>query len=444
MTLSQLDLEDMEALYLGSSFLMADPMGPLLDQDEEESFSPSSSFEVKASASPSLCFSSYASSTSPYQTMSFSPSSPTSPPPSPPLSHSSYLEPKAEANLLSFSLLGASDLLCDHGADDGRDDNLGSMDWMSEKIDLNDLDLESLIRSYSSDESPSSPEDLLASLDSHMHLDSFDTTISSLHSSPEPPLTEPDIPSNSLEAPPVTKDEENEVVPDQEIVVKSEPSSPHPSSSHSSPAYTLELGSEVDVLDVEKMAPPITTTVISDSSEILQTTSQILVSLPTTAHFVVVLSNKDEPPIISLPDLSISTSHSSDSESDSGIESAAGSPTPHPSPPSSPTTGSSRTKPYCKKEPPSPKTPKVKSVSGAPKVVEKKMKKMEQNKTAATRYRQKKRVEQEQLSSECEELEKRNNELKEKAESINREIQYLKDLMEEVRKHHRGKTVSVA
>uniref|UniRef100_A0A3Q2QIL7 Cyclic AMP-dependent transcription factor ATF-4 n=1 Tax=Fundulus heteroclitus TaxID=8078 RepID=A0A3Q2QIL7_FUNHE len=438
MTLSQLAVEDMEALCLGSSFLMADPLGPLLDQDEEEAFSPSSSFEVKAPASPSLSFSSsYASSTSPYQIMSFSPLPSASPPPSPPPAPSpTYLETKADADLLSLSLLGAADLLGGHGAGDGRVDDLGDMDWMSEKIDLSDFDLESLMGSCSADESPSSPGDLLASLDSHMDLDSFDTTISSQHCSLEPPLPEPDVPSSPLETPPVAEDEENEVVADQ--VVKSEPSSPEPSSP-SSPAYTLELGSEVDVLDLEKMSPSVTPTLISDPCEILQAPSQILVSLPTTV--LVVLSNKDEPPVISLPDLSVSSSQSSDSESDSGFESTAGSPTRHPSPPGSPATGSSRTKPYCKPEPLSPKTPKVKSVSGAPKVVEKKLKKMEQNKTAATRYRQKKRVEQEQLNSECEDLEKRNNELREKAESISREIQYLKDLMEEVRKHHRGKTV---
>ncbi|XP_043971503.1 cyclic AMP-dependent transcription factor ATF-4 [Gambusia affinis] len=424
MTLSQLALEDMEALYLGSSFLMADPMGPLLDQDEEEAFSPSSSFEVKAPASPSLSFSSsYASSTSPYQTMSFSPFSSTSPPPSPPLSHPT----KPEAELLS--LLGASDLLSGHGAGDGRDDDLGDMEWMSEKIDLSDFDLESLIGPCST-ESPSSPEDLLASLDSHMDLDPFDKTVSSLHISPEP-----DVPSSLPEAPPVAEDE---VVLDQELVLKSDPSSPDPSSSPSSPAYALELGSEVDVLDVEKMSPSVATAIISNPSEILQATSPIVLSLPTT-HFVVVLSNKD-----ALPNLSHSTAQSSDSESDSGIESAAGSPPRRPSPPDSPVVGSSRTKPYCKPEPPSSKTPKTKSVSGAPKVVEKKLKKMEQNKTAATRYRQKKRFEQEHLSSELGDLEKRNNELKEKAESISREIQYLKDLMEEVRKHHRGKTASVA
>lgn len=78
--------------------------------------------------------------------------------------------------------------------------------------------------------------------------------------------------------------------------------------------------------------------------------------------------------------------------------------------------------------------------------MEKKLKKMEQNKTAATRYRQKKKSEQEVLSEECSELEQRNRELAEKADGISREIQYLRDLMEEVRsaKNRKKTTVSVA
>ena len=66
-------------------------------------------------------------------------------------------------------------------------------------------------------------------------------------------------------------------------------------------------------------------------------------------------------------------------------------------------------------------------------VKNKKLKKMEQNKTAATRYRQKKRAEQESLLSEHEVLERKNMELTEKAESMAREIEYLKELMAEVR-----------
>ena len=100
---------------------MADPMGPLLDQDEEEALSLSSSLGAKAPVSPSLSFSSRASSPSHYQTFSLSPFSSASPPPSPPTHSSSFLGTKDETDLLSFSLLGASDLLDDHvGADGGK------------------------------------------------------------------------------------------------------------------------------------------------------------------------------------------------------------------------------------------------------------------------------------------------------------------------------------
>ncbi|XP_044042928.1 cyclic AMP-dependent transcription factor ATF-4 [Siniperca chuatsi] len=453
MTLSQLALEDVEALYLGPSFLMADPMGPLLDQDEEEALSPSSSLEGKAPASPPLSFSSYASSLSPYQTLSSSPLSSASPPPSPPPTQpSSFLGTKAGANSLSLHWLVASDLLDTQvGADDCKDDAFAGMDWMSEKIDLSEFDLDSLIGSCSSDESPNSPEDLLASLDSHMDLDldSFDTTIPTPHDTLELGLSLPSIPALPLELPlpGAAEAKKTEVAFDQEVM-KSEPPSLAPSPSPPSPAYTLELGSEVDVLDAEKMATSLTATIIPDPSGSIQTTSPIVLSLPTAGHIVVVLTNEDEPSLVSLPDQSITISPpSSDCDSDSGIESVPDSPARLPS--HSPTVGSSRTKPYSKPEPsaissPSAKTSRVKSVSGAPKVVEKKLKKMEQNKTAATRYRQKKRVEQELLSTELEQLEVRNHELTEKAESISREIQYLKDLMEEVRKHRRGKTSSVA
>lgn len=94
---------------------MADPMGPLLDQDEEEALSPSSSLEGKAPASPPPSFSSYASSLSPYQTMS------SSPPPSPPPTHPSFLGTKAGVESMSLPWLGANDLLDAHiGAEDGK------------------------------------------------------------------------------------------------------------------------------------------------------------------------------------------------------------------------------------------------------------------------------------------------------------------------------------
>ncbi|XP_038639509.1 cyclic AMP-dependent transcription factor ATF-4-like [Scyliorhinus canicula] len=73
-------------------------------------------------------------------------------------------------------------------------------------------------------------------------------------------------------------------------------------------------------------------------------------------------------------------------------------------------------------------------VSGEPRGTEKKLKKMEQNKSAATRYRQKKRAEHGAIVVECSVLEEKNKTLQEKADSLAKEIQYLKGLIEEVRK----------
>lgn len=322
------------------------------------------------------------------------------------------------------------------------------MEWMSEKIDLSEFDLDSFISSCSSDESPSSPEDLLASLDSSMEVDleSLGAAIPSLPEVLGLPL--PTIHALPQEIAPSEAKQTEEASHEESL--KSEPPSPAPSPCPPSPVCTLEVESE-DVLETEEMAESVTAT-IPDPSGSIQTTSPIVLSLPASGHIVVVLTNKNEPPLVSLPDQSVKSSPpSSDCESDSGIESISSSPIRSPSSPSTPapTAGSSRTKPYSRLEPntlssPTAKATRVKSVSGAPKVVEKKLKKMEQNKTAATRYRQKKRVEQELLTTELQDLEQRNRELAEKAESISREIQYLKDLMEEVRKHRRGKTSSGA
>ncbi|XP_068600430.1 uncharacterized protein atf5a [Brachionichthys hirsutus] len=65
---------------------------------------------------------------------------------------------------------------------------------------------------------------------------------------------------------------------------------------------------------------------------------------------------------------------------------------------------------------------------------ERKQKKRDQNKTAAHRYRQRKRVELDTLEEQLHCLEGRNRELRDKAESVEREIQYVKDLLIEVYK----------
>uniref|UniRef100_A0A3B3Q756 Activating transcription factor 5b n=1 Tax=Paramormyrops kingsleyae TaxID=1676925 RepID=A0A3B3Q756_9TELE len=65
---------------------------------------------------------------------------------------------------------------------------------------------------------------------------------------------------------------------------------------------------------------------------------------------------------------------------------------------------------------------------------ERKQKKRDQNKTAAHRYRQRKRAELDSLEEELHGLEVLNRELRDKAESVEREIQYVKDLLIEVYK----------
>lgn len=65
---------------------------------------------------------------------------------------------------------------------------------------------------------------------------------------------------------------------------------------------------------------------------------------------------------------------------------------------------------------------------------ERKERKKGQNKEAATRYRQKKKKESEVLSSELQSLEQVNGDLKGKVSSLEQEIHYLKDLLQEIYK----------
>lgn len=282
------------------------------------------------------------------------------------------------------------------------------MEWMAEKVDLSELDLDSLIGSCSSDVSSSSPEVLLPALDAPMALDL----------DPFPPTTPSLTLSIPLELP---------IAPVEEDVVTVNKSEPLYLSLCPSPAPAESSGpSEGDLLDEEQTTP-------------------VAVSLPSAGSILVVLADDLQPPGASLLDSTLQVSPSlSEWDSDSGIESLGSSPTRVPSLAAdpAPTDGSSRTKPYAKS--PSAVGVLKRAAPAPPKLVERKMKKMEQNKTAATRYRHKKRIEQELLNSELEELEKKNGELTEKAESISREIKYLKDLMEEVRKRHRGRTSSIA
>ncbi|XP_031734106.1 activating transcription factor 4b [Anarrhichthys ocellatus] len=433
MTNSQFGLEDMEALLWGPSSPMADATSfstTRPDQEEEQQKAGGTSLEGDASPVSPFASSSLSSSSSPPPFYS--------PPPSPLPVLLQGDKAGKESDLLSLPWLGHPGPLRQAVSDDSKEDMFGDLDWMDERMDLSEFDLDSLIGSCSpTEESPSCPEDLLAALECPMELDSLQipTLLSpALSSHPSaclpciPPPTPPTVCSDPCV---ITVDEPESYIeeqegpclplcvpePQQELEIKSEPASPDPPSplvdSPSSPAYTLDLGSEVDVTESE--AKPVVASVVSQ-------VQRLVFSLPTT-RIVLVLAPKDE---IGITTTNVTTT--------SQIV--------HCSPPPKPSRSRPYPEPTYEGSPPSPSatTVKVKSPQEAdgdqratlkaPK--SKKLKKMAQNKTAATRYRQKKKVEQDTLLDEHGLLERKNLELNEKAESLAREIEYLKELMEEV------------
>ncbi|CAB1341465.1 unnamed protein product [Coregonus sp. 'balchen'] len=399
---SQFGLDDMEALLWGPSSLMADPMGSLLHQDEVTSIEGGASSLSSSSPLPLL-----------------------SPPPSPP----SLLlqEEKAEADLLSFPWLSADELGHTHhiGADDGKEDAFSGMDWMAERVDLSEFDLDSIIGSLSPDGSPSSPEDLIASFECPMELDSLPLpTLMDLPTTTDPIL--PPTVSQPQEDPQEEVHSPPPCVPDaqEELEIKSEPQSPAPSPP--SPSFTLDVGSEVDVsanvsellLDVPQPVPSVVLSLFPTRIVLLLAPKQEVGVTTTTVTIPQILSSDSDSSFSSSDQLnrpSIATAQSRSQTRSKPYPTTPKSRPQHPDHPSPTTTSSGIMK---------------SSTGGPPK---EKLKKMAQNKTAATRYRQKKKTEQEVLSAECDELEQRNHKLVEKADSIANEIQYLKDLIEEVR-----------
>ncbi|XP_053300349.1 activating transcription factor 4b [Pleuronectes platessa] len=431
MTSSQFGLEDMEALLWGPSSPTADAMGSLFYHPDQEENQEGGGTSPEGDTSP----------VSPLTSLSL-PSPPNfySPPSSPPAVLLHGDKAGNESALLSLPWLEHPDQLgCQMISDDRREDPLGALDWMAEKMDLNEFDLDSLIGSCSPHESSiSSTEDLLASLDCPMELDSLpvptlSTPVLSSLPSASPPRSPPTVEvsdSYFAPSPPPCVPE-----PQEELEIKSEPASPDPPmvDSPSSPVDTLGLGSEVDVLETEEK--PVLAAVVPQ-------VQRFVFSL-TPTRIVLVLAPKNE---IGIATTTVTTTP--------GVVQS--------SPATSPPQRSSRSRPYPEPKsitsPPSPSvtTLKVKSLCcddededdddderltlKAPK--DKKLKKMAQNKTAATRYRQKKRCEQDSISSEHSILEKKNMELREKAESMAREIEYLKELMEEVRSGRTRKGLS--
>uniref|UniRef100_M3YPM9 Cyclic AMP-dependent transcription factor ATF-4 n=1 Tax=Mustela putorius furo TaxID=9669 RepID=M3YPM9_MUSPF len=280
-------------------------------------------------------------------------------------------------------------------SDNGKEDAFSGTDWMVEKMDLKEFDFDSL---FSIDDLETMPDELLATLDDTCDL--FHPLVQETNK--EPPQT-----VNPIGHLPESLPKTDQIAPF--TFLQPLPLSPGALSSTPDHSFSLELGSEVDISEGDRK---------SDSTAYITMIPQCI-------------KEEDAP-----------------SDNDSGIcmspESYLGSPQHSPSTSrGSPNRsllspgflcGSARPKPY---DPPGEKTAAKVKVEK----LDKKLKKMEQNKTAATRYRQKKRAEQEALTGECKELEKKNEALKERAESLAKEIQYLKDLIQEVRKAREKKRV---
>lgn len=277
-------------------------------------------------------------------------------------------------------------------SDTGKEDAFSGTDWMLEKMDLKEFDFDALLNV---DDLETMPDELLATLDDTCDL--FAPLVQQTNKEP-PQAVNPigHLPES------LTTDQVAPFTFFQPL-----PLSPGVLSSTPDHSFSLELGSEVDISEGDRK---------SDSIAYITLIPQCVKEedAPSDNDSGICMSPESYP---GSPQHSPSTSRASPTRS-------------LPSPGVS--CGSARRKPY---DPPGEKMV-VAKVKGEK--LDKKLKKMEQNKTAATRYRQKKRAEQEALTGECKELEKKNEALKEKADSLAKEIQYLKDLIEEVRKA-RGK-----
>nr|XP_003221029.1 PREDICTED: cyclic AMP-dependent transcription factor ATF-4 [Anolis carolinensis] len=315
-----------------------------------------------------------------------------------------YLEVAKKLSSHGFSSdkakVGASNWLAvdslNNATDNSQEDAFSGMDWMVENMDLKEFDFDVLL-GIDDLESTVSPDELMATLENTCDL--LEPSIQEIPSE-ETTLT----PEQIIESPkpPTSSDQTASLSPLLTLAL-----SPEPHVTTADNPFSLELGSEIDVLEGDGK---------------------------TEAHIIVVI------PLNVIP--KCEKEEEAHSDNDSGI---CMSPDSYfCSPQQSPTTSVSslsdeksvaavhivsvRPTPYDHPE------EKVALKMKGEKRVDKKLKKMEQNKTAATRYRQKKRLEQKALSGECRELEQKNEVLREKADSLSKEIQYLKDLIEEVRK----------
>ncbi|KAF1668404.1 Cyclic AMP-dependent transcription factor ATF-4, partial [Aptenodytes patagonicus] len=306
-----------------------------------------------------------------------------------PLSSHGFSSDKAKAvssNWLAVDSLGNT-------IDSSQEDAFSGMEWMVEKMDLKEFDFDALL-GMEHLEATVSPDELMATLEDTCDL-LFNPTIQEFHNKEPPLITDlithlPESPTGADPMAPLTS-------------LWSFPLSPGSLTSTPDHSFSLELGSEVDVLEGERKQEGPTFVVVITKSEKEEE------------------NHSDDSGICMSPDSYLGTPQHSPTNS-------VGSPNDNQFPTDA-NCGSVRSRPY---DHPAEKV--VSAKMKGEKKIDKKLKKMEQNKTAATRYRQKKRAEQEALSGECRELEQKNQSLKEKADSLSKEIQYLKDLIEEVRK----------
>ncbi|KFU83611.1 Cyclic AMP-dependent transcription factor ATF-4 [Chaetura pelagica] len=305
-----------------------------------------------------------------------------------PLGSHGFSSDKAKAvssNWLAVDSLGNT-------IDSSQEDAFSGMEWMVEKMDLKEFDFDALL-GMEHLEATVSPDELMATLEDTCDL-LFNPAIQEFHNKEPPLITDliTHLPESSIGADPMAP----------LASLWSFPLSPGSLTSTPDHSFSLELGSEVDVLEGERKQEGPTFVVVITKSEKEEE------------------NHSDDSGICMSPDSYLGTPQHSPTNS-------VGSPN-HQFPADA-SCGAVRSKPY---DHPAEKVVSAK-IKGEKKI-DKKLKKMEQNKTAATRYRQKKRAEQEALSGECRELEQKNQALKEKADSLSKEIQYLKDLIEEVRK----------
>uniref|UniRef100_U3F904 Cyclic AMP-dependent transcription factor ATF-4 n=1 Tax=Micrurus fulvius TaxID=8637 RepID=U3F904_MICFL len=294
--------------------------------------------------------------------------------------------------------VGSSDCLDVVGSwnatDSNQEDAFSGMDWMVEKMDLKEFDFDALLGIDL--EATISPDELMATLEDTCDL--LDPPIEEIPSKesllmPEPIHQSPRSP------------EADQVAPLTTLLPFPVPQGPLISTVDHS--FSLELGSEVDILEGDKKTETPATLVFpkSEKEDEAHSDNDSGICMSPESY----LESPQQSPATSTS--SLSDNQSITTQLDVSV----------------------RPKPYDR--PPGIIILKIKEER-----VDKKQKKMEQNKTAATRYRRKKRAEQEAISGECRELEQKNEALTAKVDSLSKEIKYLKDLIEEVRKA-KGKKV---